>query len=287
MIIVSKNNEKIKYINSLKEKKYREKYNHYVVEGIKVIDEHTSLEEQDSPELIVLCKELLLKARGGKEIYDLITSFVEQGILVWDKNLIEVDKNVFIHISDTETPQGILIVLEKKQISMETLQKSISKDEKFIILDQISDAGNMGTIIRTAVAFGVNNIICTKGCVDVYSPKVIRSAMGAIEKVRIFNLDRLDKTEVIEILESNGYILCGTDLKAKKYLNEIKPNNKWIYVLGNEANGVSDEYKSLCKENIKIPMEPIQESLNVAIAASILMYNGYVGGTTNVSKTTN
>ena len=286
-MIVSKNNEKIKYINSLKDKKYREKYNRYVLEGIKVIDEHTSLAEQDSPELIVLCKELLLKAKGGEKIYSLVEKLEKSGKLEWDKNLFEVDRNVFEHISDTETPQGILIVLEKKKIDLETLKESVSKEEKFIILDQVSDAGNMGTIIRSAIAFGVNNIICTKGCVDVYSPKVIRSAMGAIEKVKLYNIDKLDKDVVLKVLEENEYVLCGTDLNAKKYLNEIKPNNKLVYVLGNEANGVSDEYKSYCKENIKIPMEPIQESLNVAIAAAILMYNGYVGGNVDGSKTRN
>jgi len=277
MEIVSKSNEKIKYINSLKEKKYREKYSRYVLEGIKVIDEHLSLEEPNAPELIVLSKELLFKAQGGIELYEKIKHL---------KNVLEVSNSVFEYLSDTETPQGILLVLEKRENNLQDLNYKLLKEEKVIVLDKVSDSGNMGTIIRTAVAFGIKNVICTKGCVDVYSSKVIRSSMGAIEKVNIFNFDNGEMYKFSELLKEHGYILCGTDLKATKYLNETKPNNKIVYVLGNEANGMSEGVKILCNDLVKIPMENIQESLNVAIAAAILMYNGYVGGEIGGSKIT-
>ena len=278
MIIVSKSNEKIKYINSLKDKKYREKYNKYILEGIKLVDEYINLRGQTPLEFIVLSKDLLLNAQGGEKLYNKLKD---------SEKVIEVDSSVFSYLSDTETPQGVLVVIDKRQNKFDDLIKNIKNLEKVIVLDKVQDAGNMGTIIRSAVSFGVKNIVCIKGSVDVYSSKVIRSTMGAIDKVNVFYLDMDNMLLLKRELNNNGYILCGTDLKATKYLNETKPNDKIVYVLGNEANGISDEIKEMCDDYVKIAMESAQESLNVAIAASILMYNGYVGGVNSGSQATN
>lgn len=278
MIIVSKSNEKIKYINSLKDKKYREKYSKYVLEGIKLVDEYINLRGQTPLEFIVLSKDLLVNAQGGEKLYNKLKD---------SEKVIEVDSSVFSYLSDTETPQGVLVVIDKKENKFENLIKNIKNLEKVIVLDKVQDAGNMGTIIRSAVSFGVKNIVCIKGSVDVYSSKVIRSTMGAIDKINVFYVDVDNMLLLKRELNKNGYILCGTDLKATKYLNETKPNDKIVYVLGNEANGISDEIKELCDDYVKIAMESAQESLNVAIAASILMYNGYVGGVNSGSQATN
>ena len=243
MVIVSKSNDKIKYINSLKDKKYRDKYNKYILEGIKLVNEGISSGD-NTLEFIVLSRELLESHQGGKELYANLKDL---------DNVLEVDSKVFEYLSDTETPQGVLVVLDKRKNTLKDLIDNINNNEKVIVLDKIQDAGNMGTIIRTAVAFGINNIVCLKGSVD-------------------------EMKEVKQALTSNGYDLCGTDLKATKYLNETKPNNKTVYVLGNEANGMSEEMKDICDSFVKIPMESVQESLNVGVAAAILMYNGYIGG---------
>ena len=269
MVIVSKSNEKIKYINSLKDKKYREKYNKYILEGIKIVDEYISLKGQNPFEFIVLSREMLFRTNGGKELFEKLQNF---------ENVIEVDDKVFEYLSDTETPQGVLLVAPIKDITCAMLIDNINKGGKVVVLDKIADSGNIGTIIRTAISFGINNIICTKGTASVYSPKVIRSTMGAIYKVNVFYATTEDMQVIKKELNNNGYILCGTDLKATKYLNEISSSEKMVYVLGNEANGVSDEIKNVCDEYVKIPMESTQESLNVAIAAAILMYNSYIGG---------
>lgn len=266
-MITSKFNEKIKYINSLKNKKFRDKYNKYILEGIKLVDEHISSEDFNAPEFIVLSKELLLNNVGGEKLYQKVKGF---------DTVLEVDQTVFEYLSDTETPQGILTVLDKKELALTDLLKSINNSEKIIILDKVSDAGNIGTIIRTAVSFNVKNIICIKGTVDVYSSKVIRSAMGALGKLNIFYLD-YNELEIMKTnLKQQGYELIATDLKAKKYINECKTSKKHVFVLGNESNGVSDKMKSLCDSYIKIPMEETQESLNVGVAAAILMYEGYI-----------
>lgn len=268
-MIISKENSKIKYINSLKNKKFRDKYNKYILEGIKLVDEYISSEGVSAPEFIALSKSILLSNAGGESLYEKIKD---------SSNVLEVEDNVFKILTDTETPQGILAVLPKKENSITKLVKNISNGEKIIVLDMVSDAGNMGTIIRTAVSFNVKNIICIKGSVDVYSSKVVRSAMGALQKVNIFYLDYNE----IDLLKQNfslqGYKLIATDLKADKYLNEYDVSSKLIYVLGNEANGVSNKMKMLCDDFVKIPMENVQESLNVGIAAAILMYDGYVRG---------
>lgn len=268
-MITSKVNEKIKYINSLKNKKFRDKYNKYILEGIKLVDEHISSEGISAPEFIVLSKELLLDNVGGNNLYEKVKD---------SYNVLEVDKNVFKFLTDTETPQGILVVLDKKQNLLSNLVQNINNGEKIIILDKVSDSGNMGTIIRTAVSFNVKNIICIKGSADVYSSKVVRSAMGAVQKINIFYLDYNEIENLKQCLNDNEYKLIATDLKAKKYLNESKMSSKLVFVLGNEANGVSSTMKSLCDDYIKIAMEDTQESLNVGVAAAILMYDAYVRG---------
>ena len=272
MIINSKSNEKIKYINSLKNKKFRDKYNKYILEGIKLVDEYISSGGSVAPEFIVLSKQILLNNVGGEDLYNKVKDM---------QNILEVDEAVFNYLTDTITPQGILIVLDKKISAISELITSINNGEKFVILDQVSDAGNMGTIIRTAVSFNVKNIICIKGCTDVFSSKVIRSAMGALDKLKIYYLDYEELRLVKHNFKQNNYAFIGTDLKAKKYLNEINVNSKFVYVLGNEANGMSETMKDMCDEYVKIPMEDVQESLNVAIATSILLYDNYVRGNGN------
>ena len=206
---------------------------------------------------------------GGESLYNKVNGHT---------NVLEVDESVFKFLTETETPQGILAILNKKESLMTELVKSINCGEKIIVLDAVSDAGNMGTIIRTAVSFNVKNIICIKGTVDVYSSKVVRSAMGALQKLNIFYLDYSEIEILKETLEVNGYKLIATDLTANKYLNECKMSKKLVFVLGNEANGVSDKMKLICDDYIKIPMEQTQESLNVGVAAGILMYDAYVRG---------
>lgn len=268
MVITSNSNEKIKYINSLKEKKNRDKYGKFILEGIKLVDEYMSSVD-NSPEFIVISSEILLKNSGGDKIYEKIKEY---------ENLIEVNEKIFSKLSETKTPQGILIVINKKKDSICDVINSLKNNERALILDKISDAGNLGTIIRCAVCFGIKNIICTKGTADVYSSKVVRSTMGAIYKLNIIYMDYAELENLKNEVSKMNYIFVGTDLKAKEYINEVNPINKMIYVMGNEANGISDEIKKLCDLYVKIPIENSQESLNVAIASAIFMYDMYVRG---------
>ena len=250
MKITSKFNEKIKYINSLKSKKFRDKEGKYILEGIKLIDEYISSEGISTPEFIVISKDILINSQGGEMLYQKIID---------SNNLIEVDSTVFEYLTDTVSSQGVLIVINKKEYTLSDIVNAINNDEEIIILDKVQDPGNMGTIIRTCVSFGVENIICIKGTVDVYSSKVVRSTMGALEKVKVYYLDQNELILLKKNFKEKKYTLVSTDLKAKKYLHEIIPNKKMVYVLGNEANGVSEEIKKMCDDIIKIKMEEMWE----------------------------
>ena len=269
MIIISKSNDKIKYISSLRNKKFRDKYNKYILEGIKLVDEYISSEGISAPEFIVICKEILTTNQGGKDLYEKVKTC---------DNLLEVDKNVFGFLTDTVSSQGVLIVIHKKEYLLSDIVNAIKNNEKIVILDKIQDPGNMGTIIRTCVSFGIENIICVKGTVDIYSSKVVRSTMGALEKIKIYYLDENEIILLKKNLKDENYVIVATDLKAKKYLNETVPYKNTIYVLGNEANGVCDKIKNICDDSVKIKMEEKQESLNVGIATGILLYDLYTRG---------
>ena len=141
-----------------------------------------------------------------------------------------------------------------------------------MLLDKIQDAGNIGTIIRTADAFNVKGIICMENTADVYSPKVVRSTMGSILREKIIYI----KSEDLFGLKKYGHILYGTSLSSNKYIEDINFSKKSIFVLGNEANGISEEVEKVCDSLVKIKMSGNAESLNVAIAAGIILHAQYM-----------
>ena len=271
-MISSKSNEQVKFLTSLKNKKYREKYSKYIIEGIKIVGEMMDLGGIAPSESIVYSKELLENVPGGLELLDKINNS--------SLELVEVSKDVFSYISDTETPQGVLIVKDIHKLSDEEKKNKIiqliDKNEKFLVLDRVSDSGNLGTIIRSAVTFGIDCIICLRGTADIYNPKVVRSTMGAIEKIGIVYIDEIEFKEISKLLIDSGYNIVGTHLHAKKYLGQLSKAKNNVFVMGNEANGMSKAIENMCTELIKIPISNAQESLNVAVATGICLYFDYV-----------
>lgn len=256
-VITSKSNEKAKFIKSLNDKKGRQKNNAFYLEGIKVVNEVLDKKEAINKMFIACSKEILENVNGGNEILKRLEKY---------KNLdvINFSKEVFENLTDTKTPQGILAVLEIPKYD------KVSEDSNILILDKVQDAGNMGTIIRSADAFGIKTIVCTKGTVDVYSPKVLRSTMGSILREEIIYLDDINR------LKENGYTLVGAVLDEKSIsLENLKISKKMAFVMGNEANGLSDEIKKECDIFVKIPMTGNAESLNVAVATSIILYKQF------------
>ena len=175
-----------------------------------------------------------------------------------------VTENVFKELTDVKTPQGILAVVYKNE------KRKIDKNADYIMaLDDVQDPGNIGTIIRTLDSANIKQLIVSKGTVDAYSPKVVRSTMGAIFRIQIIEVENL--LETLKSLKQNGFELVSTSLQTDKNIYDIDYNKK-IVIIGNEANGVSKEIQDISSYKVKIPMLGKTESLNASVAASIMIY---------------
>lgn len=252
-IITSKENSLIKHICKLKEKKYRNQYCEFIIEGVKLIKE--AINEYIKIKNIIISEEALDTGLIDK---DLIQIIQKQGF-------IKVPSNIFKLISDVENPQGILAIVEKDNNNLK-----IDKSENFILaLDDIQDPGNLGTIIRTADSINLKQILISKGTADAYNPKVIRSTMGAIFRVKIIECEDLSLT--LKDLQKNKYKVVVTSLDARKTIYDVDFKRN-VIVIGNEANGVSKEIIDLADEKTIIPMQGKTESLNVSVATGVILY---------------
>ena len=177
---------------------------------------------------------------------------------------------VFKKISDTVTPQGVLAVVRQKHDSVEEILKKRNREKScIIVLDCIQDPGNLGTIVRTGEGAGVAGVIMSRDCVDIYSPKVVRSTMGSIFRVPFTVADNL--AAVVAVLKEQGVTTYAAHLRGTLYHREPFDSN-CAFLIGNEAQGLSDEISAMADRLIQIPMEGKVESLNAAVAAAILMY---------------
>ena len=255
--ISSAQNPIIKEIKALKEKKYRDRKGLYFIEGIRFIEE--ALKEK---ELInkVLVSEKITEVKGGSEI-------LKQLEEADSRNVYTVPDKLYLEVTDTENPQGILAVMSKKSVGIESVY-----DDKnfFVVLDSIQDPGNMGTIIRTADAAGATAVIVSKGCVDVYNPKVLRSTMGSIFHIPICYCENI--LEGLQSLKEKGITLCAAHLDGEKSYFDLNNKDNIAVIIGNEANGISDSVAAISDELVKIPMEGKSESLNASVAAGLLIY---------------
>ncbi|MGN0558059.1 MAG: TrmH family RNA methyltransferase [Acutalibacteraceae bacterium] len=177
-----------------------------------------------------------------------------------------VDEKIFSLISDTKTPQGVICVIKilDKSNSFDTM----NYNGKLLALDNVSDPQNLGTILRTAEAFGIKGVILSEGCCDIYSPKVVRGSMGAIFRVPFIITDDLPSFIRSSHCASYAAVLDEKSVSVK----EISFEENSIVVIGNEANGITAETLKACDKSVIIPMSGRAESLNAAVAASILMW---------------
>jgi TrmH family RNA methyltransferase len=174
-----------------------------------------------------------------------------------------VSDSIMEYMSDTKTSQGILAVVRQKHYT------SLSGD-LFIILDTLQDPGNMGTIFRTAEAAGVSGIIMNRNCVDIYSPKVVRATMGAMFRMPFIICEDLS-AEILK-MKAKGIAVYAAHLKGEKNHWEFDYSKPVAFMIGNEGNGLSEEIASLSDAYMRIPMMGKTESLNAAVAATVLMY---------------
>lgn len=251
-IITSKDNENIKSIKKLKERKYRDLNNEYIIEGIKILKE--AIQEKAVIKKIVICEECLANNIIDEKLLYEIAKY----------DCLYVSKKIFEGLTDVSKPQGILAVVEKNN------KKDINYNEDIIVaLDGLQDPGNLGTILRTLDSANLSQVIVSKDTVDAYNPKVVRSTMGAIFRVNIVEAENLKET--LKEMKRHKYKVMCTDLTASKNIYEIDYYKK-ILVIGNEANGISKELLDMADEKIIIPMLGKTESLNASVATSIIVY---------------
>lgn len=236
MIITSVNNEKIKNLVRLKDKKYRDKMGLFFIEGLDIIEE--------------AYKAGLLKELYVLDGYDNPYSDIE---------CVNVTYEVMKKISDMESISEYYGVCEKKQ--------EMELGKRLIILDGIQDPGNLGTIIRSAVAFNFDTVILSRECVDMYNSKVLRSTKGMI-----FNKNVIVRDIVSFMDELDGYTIYGTDVTYGEDIRDIEVPQNVAIVIGNEGRGISKIVHDKCDKFIYIDMNDKCESLNAGVASSIIMY---------------
>lgn len=179
-----------------------------------------------------------------------------------------VTDEVFRKISDTQTPQGILCVLRQKHYTLEELLTR--ENPLLVILEDLQDPGNLGTILRTGEGAGITGVIMSKNTVDLYNPKTIRATMGSIYRVPFLYVE--DLKPVFTELKKKGIQSYAAHLRGTKYYDALDFTKGTAFLIGNEGNGLRTETAELADQYLKIPMEGQVESLNAAIATSILMY---------------
>lgn len=196
------------------------------------------------------------------------TFYKERGCDFEGQKLYLLSDKLFDELKSTVNSQGIIAVSKYTDSQNEDINFSSGL---YLYLDSVTDPGNMGTIIRSAAAFGVDGIVLSKGCVDVFNPKVIRSTMSGIFSAKIY----FDKDNVLEKFRENGYQIIGTFPLNAISSRDFCYSDKSIIVMGNEANGICPDTEKLCTHRVSIPMTEDAESLNVSVACGILLYEAY------------
>ena len=250
--IQSKDNKTIKHIISLQQRKYRQKFGEYTVEGIRAV---TDIGKKDC------LRSILIRESKRSELEPL----VEKGVTV--SSVYVVQDPIFDKIEHSVNGQGILGIAKK---CVNDLHSLIVEDGLYVALDGVQDPGNLGTIIRTAVAAGAKGIFLLKGTVDPYNEKCVRSTMSALCNIPIF--EDVTLSEFYDFIKDNTIKTYVTSLENAKPYHTISYAKRTMIILGNEGNGVSREIIEMCDQAITIPMYGDIESLNVSIAAALCMY---------------
>jgi TrmH family RNA methyltransferase len=250
--ISSKENKNIKLAKQLKRKHHRNEHKRFVAEGKKIVIEAIIYAPQSVD--FVVATETFLKNEP-----DVITQADEAC-----KKVYIVPQNIFDDISDTDSPQGVLAVIKINEEEF-----SADDVDNLVVLDGVSEPGNLGTVIRSAEAFGFGGIYLMKGSADIYSEKTVRATMGSVFRMKFKNNCSI---EDLRELQQKGFSVISTTPKGAVSIETMKSPKKMAVVIGNEAHGVCDEVLDLSDIKAKISMDGRAESLNAAVAAGIVMH---------------
>ncbi|MFK3938873.1 TrmH family RNA methyltransferase [Alkalihalobacillus sp. NPDC078783] len=245
--IDSSKNEQVKQWKKLHKKRGREKVNQFLIEGFHLVEE---------------------AVRAGIEFVAVIVSDEELIPSSWDvddRNIILTNDSVLKELSETDSPQGIMAVCTIP------VQQELSADYgRYLLIDRVQDPGNIGTLIRTADAVGMDGVIVEKGSVDLYNSKVLRSSQGSMFHLPVIKGELTDWIDAFKQAEVPVY---GTSLHNALVYTEVQPTESFALILGNEGEGVQPDLLDRTDQNLYIPIYGKAESLNVAIAAGILLYH--------------
>jgi len=253
MEVTGLQNPVVKSAAELKQKKYRTQNGLYLAEGLRTAEEAVAYKAVET---------LFYVATDDERTMRLLEDAAAQNI-----KLVCVSENVMKKIADTETPQGIIAVCKMRQPKLENL---LASGKMLLVLDRVGDPGNIGTMLRTADAAGIGGLVLLKGCADIYAPKTVRSSMGSLFHIPV--LSGVSEQEFVSAAKKAGYDLLVTCLDGADNLYKADLSGRIAFVMGNEAGGVNESLLEKADKRVYIPMAGRAESLNVAMAAGIVMF---------------
>lgn len=250
-MITSTSNPQVKRLLQLQKKsKARSEENVFVVEGLRMFVEVP----KERVEKVYVSETFYNKKKQELDFHDFPVEILSE--------------SVFKHVSDTQTPQGILCIVKQKKYDVDTILNI--QNPHFMVLDNLQDPGNLGTIVRTAEGAGVDAVFMSRDCVDIYNPKTIRSTMGSIYRIPTIYIE--DTVKLLEEFRKKGIKSYAAHLDGKNSYDKEDYREGTAILIGNEGNGLRDEVSEKADVWVRIPMEGQVESLNAAIAASVLMF---------------
>lgn len=257
-VITSGQNQFIKMAASLKEKKFRDKLGLFMIEGVRLVEEAAHSNWQT---------EICFYTAGAKEekrVQEILLVLASRGC-----RILEITNALYEKITEVKQPQGIMAIIKKQDYTLSDFLIDTGAPF-FVVLDEVQDPGNVGTVIRTAAAAGCTGVILTKGCADVFASKVVRASMGSLFYIPIF--EGLSQYEVMEYLEKHDIRMLTTSLEASNVYFQVDFKQPVAIVFGNEGNGVSEALLKGTKEQLYIPLSGHVESLNVSASAAVVLY---------------
>ena len=254
-MLTSLQNDQVKYVVNLHKRKFREETGEFLIEGWRFVEE--GIRRGAKITKVYVCPERQTEIWSG-----LAETLVQKKVPI-----IEVDEKVLRKMSDTENPQGVLAIVSQPRWTWKDLK--VHSNQILLVLDGVQDPGNCGTILRTALAAGIHQICLTEGTVDLYNLKVLRSTMGAIFSLKM--IPNCQPEEIITFCKKNGVQVVTGDIDGEN-LYQAKLPLPLALVVGNEGNGPSAPFRSSKVSRVTIPMNKEVESLNVAMATGIILY---------------
>lgn len=246
-------NPLVKAASELKQKKCRQQQGLFLAEGLRTVEEAVASKSVES---------IFYTAIEDERKRAVLEQAAAENV-----RLVCVADNVMKKIADTETPQGIIAVCKIQQPALEDV---LASGKLLLVLDRVGDPGNIGTMLRTGDAAGIGGLVLLKGCADIYAPKTVRASMGSLFHVPV--LSGIDEGSFIQSAKRAGYELLVTSLEGANNLYKADLSGRIAFVMGNEANGVSSTLLENAHKRVFIPMAGRAESLNVAMAAGIVMF---------------